>query len=111
MPPIIQIDRLAGTAGKAAIKGLGSLVGEVSTWTLTARKKDDVSDGTFDLRAVFAFLVPNLLIDPDYNEDRTLDLVLGKTRIVRVRLDNPARMALQGKVLFMEGVTFEWLRL
>lgn len=108
--PLIQIDRLNGSDGKASIKGLGSLVGEVSTWTLTTRKKDDVSDGTFDLRVVFSFLVPNLLIDPDYNEDRSLDLVLAKTRLLRVRLDNPEQMVLQGKVLFMEGVTFEWLR-
>jgi hypothetical protein len=64
----------------------------------------------FDLRAVFSFLVPSLLLDPDYNEDKALSLVIAKGRAVVVRLNDPERMALRGKVLFMEGVEVEWSR-
>jgi hypothetical protein len=107
----VRLNRLDGRDGKATIKGLGSLVGEVSTWTLTRRGDDDKpSDGLFDLRAVFSFLVPNLMLDPDYNEDRELLLTVAKGRTVRVRLNDPERLTLRGKVLFMEGVEVEWSR-
>ena len=107
----IRWSRLDGKDGKATIKGLGSLVGEISEWRLTRRGDDDSpSDGLFDLRAVFSFLVPSLLLDPDYNEDRELTLVVAKGQALRVRLDDPERLTLKGKVLFMEGVAIEWSR-
>jgi hypothetical protein len=107
----IRLTGLTGRDGKATIKGLGSLVGEVSDWKITRRGDDDKpSDGLFDLRVVFSFLVPNLLVDPDYNEGRELSLTVAKGRSIRIRLDDPERLTLRGKVLFMEGVPVEWSR-
>ena len=106
-----RLNRLDGKDGKATIKGLGSLVGEVSEWRLTRRGDDDSpSDGLFDLRAVFSFVVPGLLVDPDYNDDRELLLIVAKGRTVKVSLDDPERFTLRGKVLTMEGVPVEWSR-
>jgi hypothetical protein len=108
---VFRLNRLEGKDGKATIKGLGSLVGEVSDWKLTRRGDDDSpSDGLFDLRAVFSFLVPSLLVDPDYNEDRELFLTVAKGRTIKLRLNEPERLTLRGKVLFMEGVAIEWSR-
>lgn len=107
----ILANHIGGKEGKATIKGLGSLVGEVSEWRLTRRGDDDkTSDVLFDLRAVFSFLVPSLLLDSDYNDDRELSLQLAKGQVFRVRLNDPERITLRGKVLFMEGVKVEWSR-
>ena len=108
---VLMVKRLDGHDGKVTIKGLGSLVGEVSQWDLTRRGDDGPGSGLYDLRAVFSFLVPNLLLDPDYNEDRELTLALSKTRGFTLHLDDPAKINLQGKVMFMEGVALEWRRL
>ena len=101
----LVLNRLAGDKGKATIRGLGSLVGEVSEWRLTRRE-----DGSYDLRSVFSFIVPSLMLDPDYNDDRSLSLEVARGRTLEVRLDNPEAMTLQGKVLFMEGVKISWQR-
>ena len=108
---VLMVNRLDGRDGKVTIRGLGSLVGEVSEWVLTRRGDDGPGSGMYDLRAVFSFLVPNLLLDPDYNEDREITLSISKTRAFTLRLDDPAKINLQGKVLFMEGVALEWRRL
>jgi len=106
----LMMNRLEGRDGTATIKGLGTLVGEIATWTITRRGEEGPSAGLFDLRAVFSFLVPSLLLDPDYNEDRALLLAVARGRNIIVRLDDPARINLQGRVLFMEGVNWEWSR-
>lgn len=102
--PLI-LNTLRGDKGRASIKGLGSLIGEVSDWRLTRRE-----DGRYDLRAVFSFLVPALMLDTDYNEDRSLVLDVARGRSVTVSLDAPEAITLQGKVLFMEGVDIAWAR-
>lgn len=107
----VRMNRLEGRDGKATIKGLGSLVGEISQWTLTRRGDVEAPvTGLFDLRAVFSFVVAPLLLDPDYSEDRELTLVVGRSQVIRVKLDDPGAMRLQGKVLSMEGVKVEWSR-
>ena len=106
-----HFNRLSGTEGKVTIRGLGSVVGEIANWTLTRRGEEGPHAGTFDLRVVFSFLVPALMLDPDYNEDREIVMTVSKGRAFRLKLDAPERMALQGKVLFMEGVENpEWAR-
>lgn len=99
--------RLEGRGGKAVIKGLGSLVGEVVSWEAT--KPEESTSGLYKLKVQFGFLVPSLLLDPDYNDGKELHLALSKNRMIKVLLDNPERMALNGKILTMEGVTIEWL--
>lgn len=99
--------KLEGKSGKAIIKGLGSLVGEVISWE--AFQPEEGSGGKYKLKVQFAFLVPSLLKDPDYNDGRELHLYVGKSRMIKVLLDDPERMALNGKILIMEGVSIEWL--
>ena len=100
--------RLAGTDGYATVKGLGSRVGEISQWTITRRGDEGPDRDTLDLRAVFAFVVPQVLLDPDYNDGRELTLKVSRGKELRVKLDEPERMALTGKVLEMKGIDARW---
>lgn len=100
-------NQISGTDGKVVIKGLGSLVGEVASWSLA--KPEEGRKKGYSLVVKFAFVVPSLLMDPDYNDGREMHLQVGKKRTIRVPLDNPERMALMGKILRMEGVEIEWL--
>lgn len=100
--------RLAGSEGHVAIKGLGSRPGELAQWTVTRRDDDGPDKGSIDLRAVFSFVVPQVLLDPDYNDGRELVLKVSRGRTIRVQLDDPERMALTGKVLEMKGIDAQW---
>lgn len=106
--PVMLFRRLEGREGTATIRGLGSRIGELVRWSLTRRGDDGPDAGLYNLRAEFSFLVPALLLDHDYNDSRELLLSYARGRNVRVKLDNPERMALTGKVLVMEGVEVIW---
>lgn len=100
--------RLEGREGYVSVKGLGSRPGELAQWSVTRRGDEGPDKDRLDLRAVFSFVVPQVLLDPDYNDGRELVLQVSRTREIRVKLDNPERMALTGKVLAMEGIDARW---
>ncbi len=108
MPLHRMFNRLSGTGGYATVRGLGSRPGELSQWLITRRTDEGPAQGTLDLRAVFSFVVPHVLLDPDYNDGRELVLKVSRNQEMRVKLDDPERMALTGKVLVMEGIDATW---
>lgn len=100
--------RLEGHDGYVVVKGLGGRPGEVSRWTITRHGDESPRKGELDLYAVFSFVVPGVLLDPDYAEGRELVCKVSKSRAVRVKLDDSERMALTGKVLEMKGIKATW---
>jgi hypothetical protein len=104
MPLHPMFNNLSGKDGYVVVKGLGSRPGELAQWSIKRRGGEGPRSGTIDLRAVFSFVVPHVLLDPDYNDGRELVLKLSRDKEVRVKLDDPERMALTGKVLVMEGI-------
>ena len=101
--------RMEGEDGYAVVKGLGSRPGELSRWIITRRGDEGPDRQVLDLYAVFSFVVPSVLLDPDYAEGRELLCKVSKSRQIRVKLDDSERMALSGKVLEMKGIDAEWV--
>ena len=104
MPLNQMFNNLSGKEGYATVKGLGSRPGELAQWTVRRRGGEGPDSGALDLRAVFSFVVPHVLLDPDYNDGRELVLKISRSSEVRVKLDDPEQMVLTGKVLEMKGI-------
>lgn len=108
MPLSSMIKRLQGEDGYVTVKGLGTRAGEVAQWAIYRRGMEGPDFFQLDLHVLFSFVVPSVLLDPDYNEGRDLVLKFSRTKQLRVHLDQPERMALVGKVLDMKGIEPIW---
>lgn len=98
--------RLSGVKGRVTIPALGAHIGTMSQWELRRRGgDDDPKEGTYDLRAVFAYLNPHLFNDADYAKDVVVEFGRGSQRLqLRVQMVDAEETVLRDRTLLMKGV-------
>lgn len=61
MPAGFVINEWKGRGGRIVVPGLGAVLAELDTWTLTRREDAALDDPRWDLHGVFSYVNPVLL--------------------------------------------------
>ena len=91
-----------GRYGKVTNPAMGLLIGEMTGWSLEARKDIGPNEGQFVFRASFSTLLDWLFNDPDV--PHTIVIEIGRGQQYRLEQTDDSRTVLEGLSLLIEGV-------
>jgi hypothetical protein len=79
----------------------------MNQWELRRRGgDDDPKSGSYDLRAVFAYINPHLFHDDDYEKEVIIEFGRGVQRLqLRVHMVDAEETVLRDRTLLMKGVS------
>ncbi len=99
----ITLTSVAGKEGSIRIPALGTVIGQMASWSLKRRGDDDPKSGSYDLRAALSYVNEALFNHPEYASKREIRVRLNKQTEFRVDGGDNARI--EGTTLIIEGVT------
>jgi hypothetical protein len=93
---------IQGREGEIVIERLGSPIGTIRNWTLSAQGDVESMNGLYDLKADLSYIMPVLFNDPDY--EKTITLRVSRQKRYRLELAPDGVTRLEGRSLSMKGV-------
>lgn len=103
MSGAITLSSIAGREGDIRIPALGTVIGQIVSWTLKRRGDDGPKEGLYDLRAALSYVNPTLFEHPEYSAKREIRVRLNKQ--TEFRIDGGTDIHLEGTTLTMKGVS------
>lgn len=93
--------RFSGKRGQVTIPDLAAVIGVMDQWEVTLRRGGETGTNRYDLRAVFSYVNPLLMNDPDYAREIKLDM--GKIKF-RAQMADCEETVLTGRALLVKGI-------